>query len=43
MIDVANALRKAIRTVFGDALVQRCVRHKERMCSTTGLSGSGRP
>jgi transposase-like protein len=30
-IDGAKALRKAIRTVFGDrAPVQRCVRHKER-------------
>lgn len=31
MIDGAKALRKAIRTVFGDdAPMQRCVRHKER-------------
>ncbi|MBD0283488.1 MAG: transposase, partial [Thermoleophilaceae bacterium] len=31
MIDGATALRKAIRTVFGErAPVQRCVRHKER-------------
>src|SRR5260370_32468577 len=30
VIDGAKALRKAIRTVFGDAAVQRCVRHKER-------------
>jgi putative transposase len=30
VIDGAKALRKAIRTVFGDAPVQRCVRHKER-------------
>jgi transposase-like protein len=30
VIDGARALRKAIRTVFGDAPVQRCVRHKER-------------
>jgi putative transposase len=31
VIDGAKALRKAIRTVFGDrAVVQRCVRHKER-------------
>ena len=31
MIDGAKALRKAIRTVFGNqAPVQRCVRHKER-------------
>jgi putative transposase len=31
VIDGAKALRKAIRTVFGDrAIVQRCVRHKER-------------
>jgi putative transposase len=29
-IDGAKALRKAIRTVFGEAPVQRCVRHKER-------------
>jgi transposase-like protein len=28
--DGAKALRKAIRSVFGDAPVQRCVRHKER-------------
>jgi transposase-like protein len=30
VIDGAKALRKAIRNVFGEALVQRCVRHKER-------------
>jgi transposase-like protein len=30
VIDGAKALRKAIRTVFGDAPVQRCARHKER-------------
>jgi putative transposase len=30
VIDGAKALRKAIRVVFGDAPVQRCVRHKER-------------
>jgi putative transposase len=31
VIDGAKALRKAIRAVFGErALVQRCVRHKER-------------
>jgi putative transposase len=30
VIDGAKALRKAIRTVFGDAPVQRCVRRKER-------------
>jgi putative transposase len=30
VIGRAKALRKAIRTVFGDAPVQRCVRHKER-------------
>jgi putative transposase len=30
VIDGAKALRKAIRTVFGDRPVQRCVRHKER-------------
>jgi transposase-like protein len=30
VIDGAKALRKAIRTFFGDAPVQRCVRHKER-------------
>jgi transposase-like protein len=30
VIDGAKALRKAIRAVFGDASVQRCVRHKER-------------
>ena len=30
VVDGAKALRKAIRTVFDDAPVQRCVRHKER-------------
>jgi putative transposase len=30
VIDGAKALRKAIRAVFGDAPVQRCLRHKER-------------
>jgi putative transposase len=30
VIDAAKALRKAIRAVFGEAPVQRCVRHKER-------------
>jgi transposase-like protein len=30
VIDGAKALRKAIRNVFGDAPIQRCVRHKER-------------
>jgi transposase-like protein len=30
VIDGAKALRKAIRSVFGDAPVQRCVRHEER-------------
>jgi len=30
VIDGAKALRKAIRNVFGDAPVQRCIRHKER-------------
>ncbi len=30
VIDGAKALRKAIRTVFGDVPVQRCQRHKER-------------
>jgi transposase-like protein len=30
VIDGAKALRKAIRSVFGDVPVQRCVRHKER-------------
>jgi putative transposase len=30
VIDGAKALRKAIRTVFGEAPVQRCLRHKER-------------
>jgi putative transposase len=30
VIDGAKALRKAIRSVFGQAPVQRCVRHKER-------------
>jgi transposase-like protein len=29
-IDGAKALRKAIRTVFGEVPVQRCIRHKER-------------
>src|SRR5437773_8915178 len=30
VIDGAKALRKAIHNVFGDAPVQRCLRHKER-------------
>jgi transposase-like protein len=30
VIDGAKALRKAIRSVFGEAPVQRCLRHKER-------------
>src|SRR5439155_6936358 len=30
VIDGAKVLRKAIRTVFGDAPVQRCPRHKKR-------------
>jgi transposase-like protein len=30
VIDGSKALRKAIRTVFGEVPVQRCVRHKER-------------
>ncbi len=30
LVDGAKALRKAIRSVFGDAPVQRCLRHKER-------------
>jgi len=30
VIDGAKALRKAIRSVFGQVPVQRCVRHKER-------------
>ncbi len=30
VIDGAKALRKAIRSVFGEAPVQRCIRHKER-------------
>src|SRR2546426_2728947 len=30
VIDGAKALRKVIRNVFGEAPVQRCVRHKER-------------
>src|SRR5205823_12742420 len=30
VIDGAKALRKAIRNVFGEAPVQRCLRHKER-------------
>ncbi len=30
VIDGAKALRKAVRTVFDQAPVQRCVRHKER-------------
>ena len=30
VIDGAKALRKAIRSVFGEVPVQRCVRHKER-------------
>jgi transposase-like protein len=30
VVDGAKALRKAIRNVFGDVPVQRCLRHKER-------------
>jgi transposase-like protein len=30
VIDGAKALRKAVRSVFGEAPVQRCARHKER-------------
>ncbi|MFN2470580.1 MAG: IS256 family transposase [Gaiellaceae bacterium] len=30
VVDGSKALRRAIRSVFGDAPVQRCVRHKER-------------
>jgi transposase-like protein len=30
VIDGGKALRKAIRTVFGEVPVQRCIRHKER-------------
>jgi transposase-like protein len=30
VIDGSKALRRAIRSVFGEAPVQRCVRHKER-------------
>ncbi len=30
VVDGAKALRKAIRSVFGEAPVQRCIRHKER-------------
>ena len=30
VIDGSKALRKAIRDVFGEAPVQRCIRHKER-------------
>jgi putative transposase len=30
VIDGAKALRKAIRSVFGEVPVQRCIRHKER-------------
>jgi putative transposase len=30
VLDGSKALRKAVRTVFGDVPVQRCVRHKER-------------
>ena len=30
VIDGSKALRKAIRSVFGEAPVQRCIRHKER-------------
>ena len=30
VVDGAKALRKAIRAVFGEVPVQRCIRHKER-------------
>ncbi len=33
VIDGAKALRKAVRNVFGEAPVQRCLRHKERNVS----------
>ena len=43
VIDGAKALRKAIRTVFGDrAPVQRCARHKGATCSTTCPSATAR-
>jgi putative transposase len=42
VIDGAKALRKAIRTVFGDAPVQRCVRTRSATCSTTSPSGNDR-
>jgi putative transposase len=42
VIDGAKALRKAIRSVLGDAPVQRCLRHKERNV-TDQLPGRERP
>ena len=30
VLDGSKALREAVRTVFGEVPVQRCVRHKER-------------
>jgi putative transposase len=30
VIDGSKALRKAVRSVFGDVPIQRCIRHKER-------------
>jgi putative transposase len=30
VIDGSKALRKGIRSVFGDVPIQRCIRHKER-------------
>jgi transposase-like protein len=33
VLDGSKALRKAVRTVFGEVPVQRCVRHKERNVS----------
>ena len=42
VIDGAKALRRAIRNVFGDAPVQRCVRHKERNLTDHLRSVSGR-
>jgi putative transposase len=41
VIDGAKALRKAIRNVFGEAPVQRCVRTRNATCSTICPSATG--
>ena len=44
VLDGSKALRKAVRDVLGVSTpVQRCIRHKERTCSTTCPSAIGPP